>query len=258
MLEAGPVVMTQWYRTADGNHWSIVWTESGRRFAVFANGYTEIASTYMEQDWYRDPSGHWHVLQVRRVQLRAALEYLALDLLPWGENHIHGHFSRRERKGWSRRGENVLAETNILYYLVVQIALRLRRNRGFPQLLTIPYMNQEHTADILLGINGLAWLYHPYLGRRVLEIKCNVVAATIGVAEMWDLPTFRNEYRIDVLADRILNSNGLDDKVIDVHPSVNEIHLHRRQMIQVAERNGTSLIGRALPPPIGRLVFEFL
>ena len=89
-------------------------------------------------------------------------------------------------------------------------------------------------------------------------MACNVVAATIGVAEMLDLPTFRNEYRIDVLADRILNSNRLDDKVIDVHPSVNEIHLHRRQMIQVAERNGTSPIGRALPSPIGRLVFEFL
>ena len=152
----------------------------------------------------------------------------------------------------------MLVESNKLYYLVVHTALRIRRNRGLTQLVLIPYMNIKHTADILAGILGLAWAFHTNLGRKVLDIKAIVVGATVGMRDLLELPTFRRQFRIDVLADMILDSRELRTRYIDVPPSTNEIQMHRQQMMRVEERNADTLIYRALPALINRLVFAFL
>ena len=152
-----------------------------------------------------------------------ALECLASDLLPWWGNYIHENFSKRIRKGWSHDGANVLVESNKLYYLVVHTALRTRRNRELTQL------------------------------------KAIVVGATVGMRDLWELATFRDEFRIDVLGDRILDSRELHTRYIDVHPSTNEIQMHRQQMMRAAERNvDTLIVSRVLPHPLNRFVFAFL
>ena len=92
MSDANAAAVTQWYRTENGTPWSIVWTRSGRRFAVMEDVSTEIEPAYMAQKWFQDPHKHWHVMGTRRVRLVEALEYLALDLLPWWENRIHANF----------------------------------------------------------------------------------------------------------------------------------------------------------------------
>ena len=162
------------------------------------------------------------------------------------ERHIHGNFSRRIRRGWSHDGTNVLRESNKVYYLVVKTALRIRRNRGLPQLILIPGLNIKSTADILGGILGLAWAFHEILGERVLDIKAFVVGAAVGMRDVWELPTFRDEFRIDVLGDRLLDSRELRARYIDVHPSVREIQMYRQQMMRMDERNVDTLIYRAL------------
>ena len=264
MSDANAAAMTQWYRTENGTPWSIVWTRSGRRFAVMENVSTEIEPAYMAQNWFQDPNMHWHVLGTRRVRLVEALEYLALDLLPWWENRIHANYSRRTRLGWSHDGDNVLVESNRLYHLVVYTALRIRRNRGLPQLEIIPYMNVRHIAAILGGIIGLAWVFHEELSGNMLDIqaidiKAIVVGATVGMRDLWELPTFRSENRIEVLADRILNSRELRTRYIDVPPSTNEIQMHREHMMRTAERNvDTLIVSRVLPHPLNRSVFAFL
>ena len=258
MSDANATAMTQSYRTENGTQWSIVWTRSGRRFAVMGDICIEIKPAYMAQNWFQDPNRHWHILETRRVRLMEALECLASDLLPWWERHIHGNYSRRIRRGWSHDGTNVLEESNKLYYLVVKTALRIRRNRGLPQLVLIPDLNIKHTADILGGILGLAWAFHTNLGRRVLDIKAIVVGAAVCMRDVWELPTFRDEFRIDVLGDRLLDSRELRARYIDVHPSVREIQMHRQQMVRMDERNVDTLIYRALRSPINRLVFAFL
>ena len=97
------------------------------------------------------------------------------------------------------------------------------------------------------------------LGRKVLDIKAIVVGATVGMRDLWELQTFRDEFRIDVLGDRLLDSRELRaSRYIDVHPSVREIQMHRQQMMRVDERNVDTLIYRALRAPINRLVFAFL
>ena len=213
----------------------------------------------MAQNWFQDPNRHWHILETRRVRLMEALEYLALDLLPWWENHIHGHYSRRIRRGWSHDGTNVLRESNKVYYLVVKTALRIRRNRGLPQLGLIRDLNIKSTAIMLGGILGLAWAFHEILGERVLDIKAFVVGAAVGMRQVWELPTFRDEFRIDVLGDRLLEDSWeLRRRYIDVHPSVREIQMYRQQMMRMDERNADTLIYRALRAPMNRLVFAFL
>ena len=258
MSDANATAMTQSYRTENGTQWSIVWTRSGRRFAVMGDFSIEIGPAYMAQNWFQDPLGDWHILRTRRIRLMEALEYLALDLLPWWENYIHENFSKRIRPAWSHDGANVLVESNKLYYLVVHTALRIRRNRGLTQLVLIPYMNIKHRADILAGILGLAWAFHKILGERVLDIKAIVVGATVGMRDLWELPTFRDEFRIDVLGDRLLDSRELRARYIDVHPSVREIQMYRQQMMRMDERNVDTLIYRALRAPMNRLVFAFL
>ena len=121
------------------------------------------------------------------IQYMSHRECLASDLLPWWENYIHENFSKRIRPAWSHDGANVLVESNKLYYLVVHTALRIRRNRGLPQLVLIPDLNIKHTADILQGILGLAWAFHTNLGRRVLDIKANVVGAAVGMRDSRNL-----------------------------------------------------------------------
>ena len=100
------------------------------------------------------------------------------------------------------------------------------------------------------------------LGRKVLDIKAIVVGATVGMRDLWELPTFRDEFRIDVLGDRLLDSRELRARYIDVHPSVREIQMYRQQMMRMDERNFDTLIYgplyRALRTPINRLVFAFL
>ena len=105
---------------------------------------------------------------------------------------------------------------------------------------------------------GLAWAFHTNLGRKVLHIKAIVVGATVGMRDLLELPTFRRQFRIDVLADMILDSRELRTRYIDVPPSTNEIQMHRQQMMRVEERKVDTLIYRALPAPINRLVFAFL
>ena len=101
--------------------------------------------------------------------------------------------------------------------------LRIRRNRGLPQLEIIRYMNVKQKAAILGGILGLAWAFHEELGPNVLDIKAIVVGATVGMRDLLELPTFRRQFRIDVLADMILDSRELRTRYIDVPPSTNEI-----------------------------------
>ena len=254
--------MTQSYRTENGTQWSIVWTRSGPRFAVMGDICREIKPAYMAQNWFQDPNRHWHILETRRVRLMEALECLASDLLPWWERHINGNYSRRIRRGWSHDGTNVLEESNKLYYLVVKTALRIRRNRGLPQLVLIPDLNIKSTADILGGILGLAWAFHEALGRRVLDIKAIVVGAAVCMRDVWELPTFRDEFRIDVLGDRLLEDSWeLRRRYIDVHPTVREIRMYRQQKMRKDKRLFDTLIYgalyRALQDPI-HLVIAFL
>ena len=247
MSDANATAMTQSYRTENGTQWSIVWTRGGRCFAVMGDFSIEIGPAYMAQNWFQDPLGDWHILRTRRIRLMEALEYLALDLLPWWENHIHGHYSRRIRREWSHDGTNVLRESNKLYYLVVKTALRIRRNRGLPQLVLIPGLNIKSTADILGGILGLAWAFHEILGERVLDIKAFVVGAAVGMRDVWELPTFRDEFRIDVLEDRLWEDSWeLRRRYIDVHPTVREIRMYRQQMMRKDKRLYDTLIYRAL------------
>ena len=96
------------------------------------------------------------------------------------------------------------------------------------------------------------------LGRKVLDIKAIVVGATVGMRDLWELQTFRDEFRIDVLGDRLLDSRELRARYIDVHPSVREIQMYRQQMMRMDERNADTLIYRALRAPMNRLVFAFL
>ena len=220
---------------------------------------TEIEPAYMAQKWFQDPHKHWHVMGTKRVRLVEALEYLALDLLPWWENRIHANYSRRTRLGWSHDGSNVLDESKKLYDLVVYTALRLRRNRGLPQLEIIRYMNVKQKAAILGSILGLAWAFHEELGPNVLDIKAIVVGATVGMRDLLELPTFRRQFRIDVLADMILDSRELRTRYIDVPPSTNETRMHREQMMRAVERNvDTFIVSRFLPDPLNRCVFAFL
>ena len=247
MSDANATAMTQSYRTENGTQWSIVWTRSGRCFAVMGDSSIEIGPAYMAQNWFQAPNRHWHVLGTRRVRLMEALEYLAFGLLPWWENHIHGHYSRSIRRGWSHDGTNVLRESIKVYYLVVKTALRIRRNRGLPQLVLIPGLNIKSTADILGGILGLAWAFHEILGERVLDIKAFVVGAAVGMRDVWELQTFRDEFRIDVLEDRLWEDSWeLRRRYIDVHPTVREMQMHRQQMMRKDNRLYFTLMYRAL------------
>ena len=168
-----------------------------------------------------------------------------------------------ESGAWSHDGTNVLRESNKLYYLVVKTALRIRRNRGLPQLGLIRDLNIKSTAIMLGGILGLAWAFHEILGERVLDIKAFVVGAAVGMRDVWELPTFRDEFRIDVLEDRLWEDSwALRRRYIDVHPPVREIQMYRQQMMRMDKRNFDTLIYRALyralRDPINRFVFAFL
>ena len=160
-----------------------------------------------------------------------ALRFLALDLLPWWENHVHYQHSQQERKKWSHLGEYVLDEMNVLYRLVVDICLRMRRDLGLPPLSMISQLNEESKGDVLEGILGLAFSYHPLLPPPHLDaIKRNVVAATLAVKEIWNSATYHGEYNIEVLVNRILYTDV--DTSVCVTPSHHEIQLHQRQMAQ--------------------------
>ena len=104
-----------------------------------------------------------------------------------------------------------------------------------------------YTADILAGMLGLAWAFHTNLGRKVLDIKAIVVGATVGMRDLWELPTFRDEFRIDVLEDRLWEDSwALRRRYIDVHPTVREIRMYRQQKMRMDKRNFDTLIYRAL------------
>ena len=262
MSDANATAMTQSYRDENGTQWSIVWTRSGRCFAVMGDSSIEIGPAYMAQNWFQGPNRHWHILRTRRVRLMEALEYLAFGLLPWWENHIHGHYSRSIRRGWSLDGQNVLRESNKVYYLVVKTALRIRQNRGLPELGLIRELNIKSTAELLGGILGLAWAFHEILGERVLDIKAFVVGAAVGMRHVWELPTFRNEFSIDVLEDRLWEDSWvLRRRYTDVHPTAREIQMHRQQMMQKNKRLYFTLMHRdfygAITDPI-TLVIDFL
>ena len=241
----------QTYQSSDGREWQLVQTVRGRWYVVYPNGvWHEVPQAYMEQRWYYDRHGDWHVLCERSMNVRMSLEFIAFELLEWWEEDVHYNYSREVRKGWSHSGEYELCEMNRLYYLVVRIALRMRDKRGLRRLHLIGSLNMESTGDILEGVLGLAYEHHPLLRcRRPDDVKAIVKGATRGVKMLWSqLSCLRDISEItDVLIDGIMYSDWLDQVIVDVSPTDNDRQLYRWRECVVARRTAGKL---------GRLVLE--
>ena len=155
----------------------------------------------------------------------------------------------------------MINETNILYRLIVEVCLRIRRNRGLSQLSTISMLNAESMGDVLEGIVGMACAYHPHLlPPHVDHIRRNVVAATDAVKGIWNSPTYRYENNIEVLVNRILLADW--NLNVRVTPSGHEIQLHRRHIAKVTWRYWRSVwlrwLSDKLPSPVVLLVRIFI